>query len=412
MKRIFAIIILSVLLLSFTVGCNTKESNNLATEYTPKKINDTQLTEVSNTEVTDFAIRLFKASVEKDGSTLVSPLSVLSALAMTANGADGETLAQMEAVLGMPVSELNGWISTYVNKLPESDKYKLNLANSIWFTDDSRFTVNGDFLQTNADYYGAGIYRAEFNNATCREINRWVHDKTDGMIDDIVDELSPYAVMYLVNALAFEAEWQEIYEKNQVRSGSFTELDGERERADFMYSTESSYLEDASATGFIKYYKDREYAFVALLPNENVQIFEYIETLTGEHIAALLKNASSEPVSVAIPKFEEDYDADMSLILSKMGMTDAFSEDRADFSRLGESTAGNIFINRVLHETYIRVDEKGTKAGAATVVEMTDGASAEVVDPKYVYLDRPFVYMLIDSENGIPFFIGTVLEVD
>lgn len=216
--------------------------------------------------------------------------------------------------------------------------------------------------------------------------------------------------MYLVNALAFEAEWQDIYLKTQVSTGRFKTEDGEYKNVDFMHSQEYVYLEDEGATGFMKFYKDRKYAFVALLPNEGVSVQDYLATLTGEELADMLANHNYTAVTAAIPKFETEYDVEMSDVLKKMGMTDAFDMNEADFTRLGESDAGNIFINRVIHKTFISVGEKGTKAGAATVVEMTDGAMA--VEPKTVILDRPFVYMIIDCENNIPFFIGTFMNVE
>ena len=180
-----------------------------------------------------------------------------------------------------------------------------------------------------------------------------------------------------------------------------------------MYSTEAVYLEDENATGFIKYYKGHKYAFVAMLPDEDVSLSEYISSLDGKAIRDMLQNPQHySTVHTAIPKFETEYDVEMSDILSSMGMSDAFDTEKADFSNLGTSSAGNIFISRVLHKTYISVGEKGTKAGAVTVIETTDGASAIVGEPKYVYLDRPFVYMLIDCENNLPFFIGAMTDIN
>ena len=414
MKRITAIITLCALALSILAACATPKSEDLMNGITPngKSGEEIQITDVSDAAVTDFALRLFKASMEEGENTLISPLSVLVALSMTANGADNETLTQMQNVLGMPIEQLNTWIQDYMSNLPEEEKYKLSLANSIWFIDDERFTVNRDFLQTNADYYGADIYRAAFDDATCKEINKWVEDNTDGMIKDILDQIPQDAVMYLINALAFDAEWQEIYFDHQVREGTFTTENGETRDVDMMHSEENKYLEDEHATGFIKYYKDRKYAFAALLPAEGIRVSDYAASLNGEHLNDLLKNAKSAVVYTSIPKFETEYDVEMSTVLAGMGMPDAFSGAAADFSKLGESTAGNIFISRVLHKTFIRVDERGTKAGAATVVEMNDEAALEIEDPKQVFLDRPFVYMLIDCETNLPFFIGTMMDVE
>lgn len=139
---------------------------------------------------------------------------------------------------------------------------------------------------------------------------------------------------------------------------------------------------------------------------------EYISSLTGEKLMSLLNNSQSVPVDAAIPKFENEYDTEMSEILKGLGMPDAFDFGQADFSGLGTSTKGNLYINRVLHKTYIAVDEKGTKAGAATAVEVLDGAPmADPTERKIVYLNRPFIYMLIDCEAKLPVFMGTVMDI-
>ena len=414
--RVGSIIISLFLVCAMAVnmtGCSAEvQAKDLMEGVAPKKVSVPGDPGARNADVTGFAVRLFQASEKSGENTLVSPLSVLCALAMTANGAEGETLEQMEAVLGMTVEELNLYLYSYAKNLPQGEKYKLSLANSVWFTEDKRFTVNQDFLQINADYYGADIYQAPFNDQTCKDINNWVKQKTDGMIPEILDQIPPEAVMYLVNALAFEAEWSEVYEKHQVRDGQFTKEDGTEQNVEYMYGSEGVYLEDEKATGFIKYYKGGKYAFAAMLPNEGVSVSEYIASLDGESLNALLANPQYTAVQTSIPKFEMEYGVEMSEILMGMGMPRAFDPDNAEFERLGTSTDGNIYISRVLHKTFISVGEKGTKAGAATVVEMQDCAAEEPQEPKQVYLDRPFVYMLIDRENNIPFFIGMMMDAE
>lgn len=415
--RVFAVvtalILIPAILLSVP-GCTLqKRPVSLMKSITPNdSVPKKNVTERSDA-LTDFAVRLFQASQEnaEDSNVLISPLSVLYALSMTANGAEGETLAQMESVLGMSKEDLNAYLNGYLENLPQTKESKLHLANSIWFTDDERFTVRQEFLQCNADYYNADIYRAPFDDpATCGDINRWVKKKTDHMIPEILDKVSEDTVMYLINALAFEAEWDEIYEDDQVHSDTFTSLNGTEQTVKFMYGEEEAYLEDPNATGFIKYYKDGKYAFAALLPNEQIPLSDYIASLDGAHLHELLSNPQKTLVSTGIPKFESEYSSNMSDTLRNMGMDAAFDPNTADFSALGSSVKGSIYIDRVLHKTYISVGEKGTKAGAATVVVMTDGRAP--LYPKAVILDRPFVYMLIDCETNIPFFIGAMTDVN
>ena len=361
--------------------------------------------------VTDFAVRLFQNSMTEGENTLVSPLSVLCALAMTANGAEGETLTQMEKTLGLDVDVLNRWLYTYMSSLPQEEWGKLGLANSIWFKQDEKFEVEQDFLQTNADYYGAGLYGAPFDDRTLKDINGWVEDHTDGMIPEILNELDPDAVMVLVNALAFDAEWQNIYTENQVREKIFTTENGEERKTELMHCSEYAYLEDELATGFIKYYEGRNYAFVALLPNEGVSVADYAASLTGEGLREMLLSVSQEKVFTAIPRFETETALELNDALKAMGMPKAFHDVSAEFYGIGNYAGESLYINRVCHKTFIKVDEKGTKAGAATAVEMTpQSAAPSQQEPKEVILDRPFLYMLVDCKTNTPFFLGSMMD--
>lgn len=412
MKKILAIMLAVGILLS-TAGCTKTVGTNLMENVTPQNVNNLPSVDSGTAAAADFGVRLFQMSMEADENTLISPLSVLYALSMTANGADGETRRQMEEVLGMDVASLNSFMKAYMEKLPAAEAYKMSIANGIWFRDDPSFEVNQAFLQTNANYYNAEIRKAAFDEATRKEINDWVKTNTDGMIPDIIDQIHPAAVMYLVNALAFEADWEQQYEEFQVRDGSFTTEDGVVRDVQMMHGTEHRYLEDEQATGFIKYYEDRRYAFVALLPKEGVAVGDYVEGLTGEHLLQMLSEPEDIMVLTTIPKFETEYSTQMSDVLREMGMTDAFSQNDADFSKLGiyHADGANIFINEVLHKTFISVAEQGTRAGAATAVIMyAAGAPAEKPEYRTVNLDRPFVYMLIDCETNLPFFIGTMMD--
>ena len=413
MKKLIALLLVFAMALGMT-ACSQVSTNDLMKNVPAKAMDVLPDMDAGAAAAADFGVRLFKTSMEEGENTLISPLSVLYALAMTANGADGETLAQMEQVLGMDVDNLNSYMLAYLDLLPETKDYKMSLANSIWFKDDPNFAVEQSFLQTNADYYGAGAYKAAFDEGTRNDINNWVKEHTDGMIPEIIDEIPDEAIMYLVNALAFDAKWADEYEEHQIREGRFTMEDGTRQDVDMMHSEEYTYLEDDLATGFIKYYKDRRYAFVAMLPNEGVSVSQYVDSLTGERLRELLNNPLDVTVFASIPKFETEYDIEMSEVLQEMGMTDAFDWQVADFSRLGTYNVDgmNICIKRVLHKTFISVSEQGTRAGAATAVEMVAEGAMEIVEFKEVVLDRPFVYMLIDCETNLPFFIGTMMNVN
>ncbi|MCR5754580.1 MAG: serine protease, partial [Acetatifactor sp.] len=202
----------------------------------------------------------------------------------------------------------------------------------------------------------------------------------------------------------------EPYYDYQAVEDIFTTSEGEAKTVPFLRNEEHVFIEDEYATGFLKTYKGGKYAFVAMLPNEKITVDEYVKTLDGVHLGEMLSGARDCVVYTSLPKFETEYSVEMSAVLKTMGMPLAFDATGADFGKLGKSQMGNIFINRVLHKTYIAVDEKGTKAGAATAVEMTTESAMEITDYREVYLTRPFVYMLIDCETNLPLFIGVLRD--
>jgi len=407
-NRILAAIAAITMLLSFA-ACGKEPFESVSLTDDVKKTAPVITETIDNNTMTDFAVSLLKATNQSGENTLISPLSVMCALAMTANGAKGDTLSQMEQTLGLPIGELNDTIYTYLSSLPEEDA-TLHLANSLWFSQSGLFDVNDNFLQTCADYYDAEAFKTAFDDTTVDDINTWVNEHTDGMIEQILDNIPADAMMYLVNALSFDAEWDEMYEETQVAEGVFTTEDGEEQDADMMASSESHYLETDNATGFLKHYKGYDYAFAALLPNEGVTVDELVASLDGDKLTTLLSSPQSGRVIATMPKFESEFSVDLAAILEGMGMPDAFDPEKADFSAMGTSDLGGLFISRVLHKTHIAVTERGTKAGAATAVEMRCG-SAFVEEPKTVTLDRPFVYMLVDCETDTPIFIGTMMSL-
>lgn len=362
----------------------------------------------------EFCAELFKACVKERGneSVFISPLSVQLVLAMTGNGANGETKAQIEKGLSstIPLDELNGYLYSYVNSLASEEEYKTNIANSVWLRDNENcLQAENEFLQKCCDYYSAEVYKASFDSQTVKDMNLWVSKKTDGMIKNITNEISPADMMFILNAVMFDAVWDEPYADGAADNGTFTSVTGEQHRVMMMPSGEDVYLEDDNATGFIKDYKDGKYAFAALLPNENVNINDYVESLTGEKISAILRGAQNERVSVKIPKFTCEFNISLKDVLSEMGMNLAFDEKEADFSKMAKSSMGNIFIGDAFHKAFITVDERGTKAAAATIIK--GGASAAPTKIREVFLERPFVYMIIDKSQNLPIFIGVLTDI-
>ncbi len=369
---------------------------------------------------TGFYLNLFqKAEAQTpEQNVLVSPYSVMQALAMTANGADGQTLSEMEQTLGgLPLDDLNQYLYTQRTSQPNTEKCRLSTANSIWYRDfEERFQVLPDFLKVNADYYSADAFKAPFDDSTITDVNNWVSNKTDRMIPGVLDPEQPIApnmLMFLINAVTFDAKWMSPYDSEyQVHDGDFTAWDGSAQKVSMMNSEEYYYLEDASATGFYKYYDGGRYAFAALLPNEGISVDDYISGMTAES----LQNTLSHPVSVktytSMPKFSYDYDITLKKPLCEMGMPTAFDEWNADFTRMAEmkDPSDVLHIAQVLHKTHIDVTEEGTRAAAVTAVMLAGNDAVE--EHKTVTLDRPFVYMIVDMENHLPVFMGAVKSIE
>lgn len=358
----------------------------------------------------EFSLALFKDNVKKGESALSSSLSALLALAMTANGADGNTKAQMEKVLcGMDADSLNAYLYSLVKMLAEDEKAKVNIANSIWVRDDGRFTPRMEFLQTNATYYDADVYKAPFDETTVEDINDWVSEETLGMIEKVIDGISPAQIMFLINAIAFEAEWY--YPAEAVNEKGFTMANGSEKTVEFMtFTHEHKLIQTENANGVIKGYQGGKYSFLVLMPDEDEDIYSYINSLDADAYMQALNSTTNRSVHLLMPKFSYSCSMDLIPSLAKMGMKDAFDPNFANFSRLGKSERGNIYISGVKQDTFIEVAEKGTKAAAVTSVIFSDTA-ADGDEPYRLVLDRPFVYAIIENSTGMPLFMGALTNM-
>ena len=359
----------------------------------------------------DFSAELFKRSFDGE-NTLISPLSVMLALGMLGQGLSGESESELERLFGgIESEELSKYLHTYINSLPNGEKYKTDIANSVWFNDEA-YGVKESYLQGLFDYYGAEAFRTPFNSDTAKKINKWVAEKTDGMIDKMLNDDAFDGggnALMLINTLLFDAKWDEPYRETQVRDGVFTTESGNEKKVSMMYSGESIYLEDENVTGVVKPYADGKYSFVGLLPKDGVSISQLAESFDGEKITALLESASEATVTTAIPEFSYDYGLEMSDTLRSMGLERVFMPN-GDFTDMFESNSG-FYVSKVLHKTRIEVSPNGTKAAAATSITVNEGCAAPVEPPKEVILDRPFVYMIVDTETDLPIFIGAVTDI-
>ena len=391
------------------------ETKELTADIKPFSIQSAKPTDTFENSQINFALSLLRNTVDSKENVLVSPYSVAQALSMTANGADNNTLKEMMKVIGggMDIDTFNKQMASYRIGQPNDEKCKLLTANSIWCTSDKRFTVNEDFLLNNKSYYDAQIFSTPFNDSSVTAVNGWVKEHTDGMIPEIIERFTGQEIMALINAVTFDAKWLSPYEESYENSSFFKAVNGKIQKASVLAETRNvPYLEDNEAKGFMKYYDGERYAFAAILPNEGVSIDKYVSGLTAEKLSSLLSTAEKTVVHSMMPKFKTDYSSSLTQTLEAMGIKDAFNGGAADFSKMGESTEGNIFISDVIHKTHIDVDEEGTKAAAATAVIMKDNAAFFYEDIKEVILNRPFVYAIVDIQTNIPIFIGTLLTLE
>ena len=362
----------------------------------------------------DFAVKLLRKTTAKGKNTLISPTSVALALGMTENGAKGNTLSQFEALLGgrMNLDALNKAFASERAVLKSTAGGKFLLANSIWYR-DKNMTVKRQFLQANADFFGAGAFQLDFSGpATPEKINSWVSQNTDGKIDKMVEKIGPSDMMYLINTLYLEQDWKIPYDGS---TDSVFHAPGGDQTVKMMDSSET-YLHAENAQGILKPLKDVRFAFVAILPDEKplaeypnsgALLDDYVAGFTCDKLLNLLRSAGNDHTSAFLPKFKFACDLTLNDALISLGLSDAFDGSKADFSAMGSTSSdGNLYIKDVLHKTFIEVDELGIKAGAAT--KATIAVSSAPVKP--LVFDRPFLIAVVDTQTMLPVFLGTVSD--
>ncbi len=378
---------------------------------------------------TNFAVSLLKQVRSEDtkkSNTLISPDSVLTCLAMVAQGADGDTRKEFEQAFG--VSDAGG-VDSFGNSLGniharltsgDAVKYTQSIyevADAVW-TNEAIATIKPDFAKQMKEQFAATLNNEAFTKDTVGKINSWVDERTKGLIPSIIDQLDASTVMVLVNAVYFENKWQDPYEDYQVdKDGIFTKQDGTKQKVNMLSTSKTGdyFLELEGGRGFFHYYNNADFAFLALLPPEGEDVDSYLAKLDGEKLLAAYKNRAKRRIVTKIPEFKYDYNVELQGILPKLGIQAAFGE-QADFSRMAELKGGSqqIYIDRVLHKTHIELDRNGTKAAAATAAMAKAGSAPTREDPpkeEVINLDRPFVYGIIDTETGLPLFFGTVDSV-
>lgn len=346
------------------------------------------------------------ATCGENGNFLMSPLSLIEVLGMVSEGTGGETRQQLEQFFGCRTNALSQYMRYLENNLPSEDGAKLEIANSIWIRDTERLEVKDAFLQNVKGYYDAAVFKAAFDDSTVKDINQWCADNTDGMIDEILQQISPMQMMFLINAICFDTKWAEPYEKRDVYDGKFYLEDGGTVEATCMRSQEYGYLVDENTTGFVRPYKVG-CSFVALLPSEGMTMAEYLSDFDGTKLENLLLEKKDEEVHCTMPKFSGESSMELVELLTARGLTDLFDPALADLTAMAELSGENLYVSRILQKTFIEVDEQGTRAAAISLAVPGEGAMEPM---NVVNLNRPFVYAIIDNVSGLPVFLGVMMN--
>ena len=405
---IFGIIILAVIVAGIIFMIINEQKSD--SDILQAKTNQTQENpdiKIDNKDQ-DFAFKFLK--IENDKKNMIySPLSINYALHMLNEGANGNTKAQIENVIG------NANVEKYDNI-----KDILSLANALYIRENYGEYVKNEYKNKLYNLYNAEIKYDSFYNANI--INGWIENKTFGQIknmlrDEVVND--PSCKMILINALAIDMEWKVRFKEENTHGMSFYLDNGEEVKATMMNMETSSnnvaYYKDNEITAIsmdLEQYNDQQMEFVAIMPSENLS--EYVSKFEMKNIDEItnkLKPASKAKngIDIYIPKFSFDYELKLKSDLKKLGITDVFKSGLADFSNMSKES---IYVSDALHKANIDFTEKGVKAAAVTVIIMRKDAMImqEQAQPLEIKIDKPFMYLIRDKKNGEIWFVGTVYQ--
>lgn len=409
MRRIFGIVC-SVVLLSFTF---TACSGSLGAGLIGKGYDMAKISKSVINANSEFAFDIFKQlnTEDADKNIFISPLSISTALTMTYNGAESTTKKAMGEVLGfrdMDINAVNESYNNLLNYLKNVDKkVDLSIANSIWVRQGEE--IQAGFLSNNQSQFNAKIAALDFSkDDAANTINQWISNATKSKIDKMLEPpIDSSVIMYLINAIYFKGEWSDQFNPKNTFDHIFKTFDGKEQTVRMM-----------SRKGKVQYAKGDNYKAVKLpygkgktsayfiLPDDGIHMNEFIGNISITQWNDIRNNMSEvDEMILQIPKFKMEYGIkNLNDSLQSLGMGEAFG-DRADFSGIREG----VYISQVLHKAVIEVNEKGSKAAAATVVAMNKGAA---VEPITFIADRPFIFFIADDITGTILFMGKLLSVE
>lgn len=384
-------------------------------ENKTKNIPDIELDEKSTQLVqagNDFGLELFQRIASgQEENVMISPLSISVALAMAYNGADGDTRTEMEQTLkvaGLTIEQINDSYEYLIDALQSLDEdVVFELANAIFY--EQSFTVKDKFIDVNKEVYDAEVSGVDFSSPAALEaINGWVSDKTHEKIPKILDALNPLDRMVLLNAVYFNGIWKTRFDEEGTHELPFTRSDGSVTEVPMMNKEDDVEYTSTSLFRAIRMpYGNGQYNMVVFLPQEGYDPDNIIDACTPAQWKAWMNSFQEDtPLNITMPRFKYRYELELKDVLKEMGMVEAFSDREADFSKISDVF---LYISRILHKTYIDVNENGTEAAAVTAVVFTTTSAGGGGVPSFT-VDRPFVYAITEKDTGAILFMGKVMD--
>ncbi len=399
--------LLLIILVGFTSCENNVTEKPVLNE--PLKLNINRTTKSLVTSSANFGIDLVNKVAEfetKKENWMISPLSVTIALAMTYNGANGETKKAMEKTLkfkGIDINEINANLKDLIEKLTSVDKrVELDIANSIWYRQN--FTVIPDFIKVNKDFYDAEVSELDFSSPAAKDIiNKWVADKTDDKIETIIKEIDGSVIMYLINAIYFKGEWKYSFNPKDNYKGTFYCKDGSNKSTEMMkLKANFRHFGNKDISLLEMPYGQGNWVIDMVIPNNNKSIEEIMKALTADEWNLWIKSLSKPAeTAVHLPPFKFDYEIELIKCLDALGMGIAFGLS-ADFTKI--NSGGGLYISKVKHKTFIELNEKGTEAAAVTAVELRKNSAVG----NSFYFNKPFMFAIREVSTNTIAFIGKV----
>jgi len=359
--------------------------------------------------INDFGFDLLR-QIDAEDNIVISPYSIFSALAMTAEGADKETLSQMRSVLkldkNITTAESLGALQNYL--LTQSgDNVELQIANALWMANN--YKIRESFINTIQNDYQAELHQSDFydQKMVLQEINHWVADKTNDKIPEILQYLNPASKLVLLNAIYFKAKWQHKFNPRFTKKEDFHLNSNETIKADMMHLTKRfNYYEDDILQAVRMKYDHSDYSMLILLPKKSSLMPDAIGKLNKDYYNEINSNwITGNSVFVTIPKFNIDYSRMLNNDLISMGMPDAFTSG-ADFSRINGKK--DLEIGQVQHRGFIEVDEYGSEAAAVTAVTIKMESAGPSRDRYEFTADHPFIFLLQENTHKLIIFAGIV----